>query len=128
VRTTADGRVCQCEAFAAVTERAALASGRWLGRGDVEGAAEAAISAMRAALDLMPIEGRIVIDIETGEPLCDQLIVDVRSFLGLEDHRSFLPVRARSERHNTHVPPHHDLIEESKEYMFTARHELSPPV
>jgi fructose-1,6-bisphosphatase II len=44
-----------------VTERAALASGRWLGRGDVEGAAEAAISGMRAALDLMPIEGRIVI-------------------------------------------------------------------
>ena len=61
MRTTADGRVCQCEAFAAVTERAALASGRWLGRGDVEGAAEAAISAMRAALDLMPIEGRVVI-------------------------------------------------------------------
>jgi len=25
---------CGCEAFAAVTEAAALASGRWLGRGD----------------------------------------------------------------------------------------------
>jgi fructose-1,6-bisphosphatase II len=61
VRTTGDGKVCQCEAFAAVTERAALASGRWLGRGDVEGAAEAATSGMRAALDLMPIEGRVVI-------------------------------------------------------------------
>jgi fructose-1,6-bisphosphatase II len=61
VRTTGDGKVCQCEAFAAVTERAALASGRWLGRGDLEGAAEAAVSGMRAALDVMPIEGRIVI-------------------------------------------------------------------
>jgi fructose-1,6-bisphosphatase II len=52
--------VCQCETFATVTERAALASGRWLGRGDVEGAQEAAVSGMRAALDLMPISGRIV--------------------------------------------------------------------
>ncbi len=61
MRTTDDGVACQCETFAAVTERAALASGRWLGRGDVEGAAEAAISGMRSALDLMPIDGRIVI-------------------------------------------------------------------
>jgi fructose-1,6-bisphosphatase II len=61
VRITGDGTVCQCEAYAAVTERAALASGRWLGRGDVEGAGEAAISGMRAALDLMPIEARIVV-------------------------------------------------------------------
>ena len=65
MRITGDGTVCQCEAYAAVTERAALASGRWLGRGDVEGAGEAAISGMRAALDLMPIEGRIVVG--TGE-------------------------------------------------------------
>ena len=57
VRKTGDGKVCQCESFAAVTERAALASGRWLGRGDIEGAQEAAISGMRAALDLIPIEG-----------------------------------------------------------------------
>lgn len=61
MRSTGAGGVCQCEAYAAVTERAALASGRWLGRGDVEGAAEAAITGMRAALDLMPIEGRVVI-------------------------------------------------------------------
>ena len=65
MRITGDGTVCQCEAYAAVTERAALASGRWLGRGDVEGAGEAAISGMRAALDLMPIEARIVVG--TGE-------------------------------------------------------------
>ena len=61
MRKTGDGKVCQCESFAAVTERAALASGRWLGRGDTEGAHEAAISGMRAALDSIPISGRIVI-------------------------------------------------------------------
>jgi len=76
VRTTGDGKVCQCEAFAAVTERAALASGRWLGRGDIEGAGEAAISGMRAALDLMPIEGRIVIgSMEEGEGLSVDTVV-----------------------------------------------------
>ena len=62
--------MCQCEAYAPVTERAALASGRWLGRGDVEGAAEAALSGMQAALELMPIEGRIVVGTgEEGDPL-----------------------------------------------------------
>jgi fructose-1,6-bisphosphatase II len=61
MRTTGDGTFCQCEAYAGVTERAALASGRWLGRGDLDGAGEAALSGMRAALDLMPIEGRIVV-------------------------------------------------------------------
>lgn len=76
MRTTGDGKVCQCEAFAAVTERAALASGRWLGRGDIEGAGEAAISGMRAALDLMPIEGRIVIgSMEEGEGLSVDTVV-----------------------------------------------------
>jgi fructose-1,6-bisphosphatase II len=47
--------------FAAVTERAALASGRWLGRGDVAGAHEAATSGMVAALESLPISGRIVV-------------------------------------------------------------------
>jgi fructose-1,6-bisphosphatase II len=63
VRITGDGTLCQCEAFAAVTERAALASGRWLGRGDVEGAGEAATSGMLAALELMPITGKVVIGV-----------------------------------------------------------------
>lgn len=61
MRETADGHPCQCETFATVTERAALASGRWLGRGDLEGARDAAASGMRAALDLMAIEGTVVI-------------------------------------------------------------------
>jgi len=52
---------CGCEAFAAVTEAAALASGRWLGRGDVEGAENAAAIAMRNGLDELAIEGRIVV-------------------------------------------------------------------
>jgi fructose-1,6-bisphosphatase II len=67
VRRTGDGKDCQCETFAAVTERAALASGRWLGRGDLEGAQEAAISGMRAALDSIPISGRIVIGAESED-------------------------------------------------------------
>jgi fructose-1,6-bisphosphatase II len=70
VRITGDGTMCQCEAFAAVTERAALASGRWLGRGDVEGAGEAATSGMLAALELMPISGKVVIGVgDDGGPL-----------------------------------------------------------
>jgi fructose-1,6-bisphosphatase II len=52
---------CQCEAFAAVTERAALAGARWLGRGDVKGAEESAATAMREGLDELPITGRIVV-------------------------------------------------------------------
>ena len=59
-----------------MTERAALASGRWLGRGDTDGAHEAALSGMRAALDLMPIEGRIVIGAgEDGEVLGAETVV-----------------------------------------------------
>jgi fructose-1,6-bisphosphatase II len=55
---------CGCEAFAAVTEAAALASGRWLGRGDVEGAEQAAATAMREGLDELAIAGRIVVGSE----------------------------------------------------------------
>jgi fructose-1,6-bisphosphatase II len=55
-----------CEAYAAVTEAAALASARWLGRGDVEGAEEAATTAMRQGLDRLAIEGRIVVGGDDG--------------------------------------------------------------
>jgi fructose-1,6-bisphosphatase II len=61
---------CRCEAYAAVTERAALASARWLGRGDVKGAEEAATTAMREGLDGLEIEGRIVV---AGEEEADEL-------------------------------------------------------
>jgi fructose-1,6-bisphosphatase II len=53
--------LCLCEQFARVTERAALAGARWLGRADQSAAEEAAAAGMRAALDGFPISGRIVI-------------------------------------------------------------------
>jgi fructose-1,6-bisphosphatase II len=52
---------CQCETFARVTERAALAGARWLGRADTQAAEEAAFSGARIALERMPIDGHIVI-------------------------------------------------------------------
>jgi fructose-1,6-bisphosphatase II len=55
------GEPCRCEAYAAATERAALAGARWLGRGDVRGAEESAASAMRQALQELDISGRIVV-------------------------------------------------------------------
>jgi fructose-1,6-bisphosphatase II len=57
-----DGRPpCLCESYARVTERASLAGARWLGRADREGAEEATFSAMRHALDELPITGRVVV-------------------------------------------------------------------
>ena len=52
---------CQCESYARVTERAALAGARWLGRADHEAAEEAAFSGARLALEAMQISGHIVI-------------------------------------------------------------------
>jgi fructose-1,6-bisphosphatase II len=61
---------CNCQDYAAVTERAAVAAGRWLGRGDVAGADQAAIEGMRAALDQLAIEGRVVVgNEEDDDPL-----------------------------------------------------------
>ena len=68
--------VCRCEQYAAATERAALAAGRWLGRGDVDGAIEAASTGMRAALDRLEIEGRVVVGNEDqGDPLAIGTVV-----------------------------------------------------
>ncbi len=52
---------CICESYARATERAALAAARWLGRADQNAAEEAACTGMKGALDLLPIDGRIVI-------------------------------------------------------------------
>ncbi len=52
---------CQCETFSRVTERAALAGARWLGRADKEAAEDASFTAARQALERMPISGKIVI-------------------------------------------------------------------
>jgi fructose-1,6-bisphosphatase II len=57
---------CQCETFARVTERAALAGARWLGRADKDAAEEAAFSAARIALEGMPISGQVVIGAHEG--------------------------------------------------------------
>jgi fructose-1,6-bisphosphatase II len=67
---------CRCEAFAAATERAAVAAGRWLGRGDVAGAEAAASQGMRDALDMLSIQGRIVVGNEAeGDPLATDTVV-----------------------------------------------------
>jgi fructose-1,6-bisphosphatase II len=58
------GAYCMCESYARVTERAALAGARWLGRADQDAAREASYSGMRQALDQMPISGRVVIGAE----------------------------------------------------------------
>jgi fructose-1,6-bisphosphatase II len=69
-----------------VTEAAALAAGRWVGRGDKEAADQAAVDAMRLVLNTVPMEGVVVIgegekdeapmlyngeEIGAGGPLCD---------------------------------------------------------
>jgi fructose-1,6-bisphosphatase II len=71
--TVADGAAdCVCDLFAGATERAALAGGRWLGRGDVRAAEEAAVTAMREALEAMAIDGRIVVGADDdGEVLSE---------------------------------------------------------
>ncbi|ACL23589.1 MULTISPECIES: class II fructose-bisphosphatase [Chloroflexus] len=43
------------------TEAAALRSGRWMGRGDKQGADQAAVDAMRMALNSVPMNGIVVI-------------------------------------------------------------------
>lgn len=47
--------------FVRVTEAAALACGRWMGRGDKIAADQAAVDAMRAAFDSVSISGTVVI-------------------------------------------------------------------
>jgi fructose-1,6-bisphosphatase II len=54
-------RTCLCESFARGTERAALASARWLGRADEAAAQEAATSGMVEALAQLPIDGTVVV-------------------------------------------------------------------
>src|SRR5687767_5676529 len=44
-----------------VTEAAAMAAGRWMGRGDKEGADGAAVDAMRLALGSVQMDGTVII-------------------------------------------------------------------
>jgi fructose-1,6-bisphosphatase II len=85
---------CGCEAFAAVTEAAALASGRWLGRGNVEGAEVAASTAMRERLDELAIDGRIVVGSENPD---DALSIGTRVGRGgMEVDLAVDPLEGRS--------------------------------
>src|SRR5204862_2339928 len=54
-------RLCLCEQYVRVTEGAALAGARWLGRADQDAAERDAAAAMRRVLDDFPIEGHVVI-------------------------------------------------------------------
>jgi fructose-1,6-bisphosphatase II len=60
---------CLCESYARVTEGAALAGARWLGRADIDGAQEATFAAMNSALSELPIDGNIVIGAPEGSVL-----------------------------------------------------------
>src|SRR6478752_3258735 len=61
---------CPCTDLASVSERSALAAGRYLGRGDPRGADTAASEAMVRAIDALPVSGTVVIGrSEQGHPL-----------------------------------------------------------
>ncbi len=61
---------CPCTELASVSERSALAAGRYLGRGDPRAADESATEAMVAALSALPVSGTVVIGrSEEGHPL-----------------------------------------------------------
>jgi len=72
---------CPCIHYPRVTERAALAAARWLGRDDQDGAEEAAATGMRLGLEAMPISGRVVIAPRDSE----QLVVGERLGFGGDD-------------------------------------------
>jgi fructose-1,6-bisphosphatase II len=61
--------LCLCESCARVTERAALAGARWLGRADDDAAERDAAEGMRDVLDTLPIHGRIIIGSANEESL-----------------------------------------------------------
>ena len=66
-----ESRFCLCESYARVTERAALAGARWLGRADQQAAEDDAATAMHLALEQLPIDGHVVIG--AGAPLGAEL-------------------------------------------------------
>ena len=85
---------CQCESFARVTERSALAGARWLGRADMQAAEQAAFAGARLALEQMPIEGHIVIG---GAEDAEQLAAGSKIGLGGEEYDLALdPLEGRS--------------------------------
>jgi fructose-1,6-bisphosphatase II len=57
---------CICESCVRATEAAAIASARWLGAADREGAEQAAFDGMAGPLRQLPVNGRIVIGADEG--------------------------------------------------------------
>jgi fructose-1,6-bisphosphatase II len=82
-----DGELCPCELFASATEQAALAGGRWLGRGDVRAAEEAAVTGMANALARLAIEGHVVVGAED-----DGGVLEIGSTVGEGGHAYDLAV------------------------------------
>ena len=66
-----------------MTERAALAGARWLGRADMQAAEDAAFSGARLALERMPISGHVVIG---GHEDAEQLAAGTNIGLGGEEY------------------------------------------
>ena len=92
-RGAVEARFCLCESYARATERAALAGGRWLGRADQETAEEDASTAMRLALEQLPIDGHVVIGAgEEGTQLAGGTRVGVG---GLEVDLAIEPLEGR---------------------------------
>src|ERR1700723_3003369 len=84
-----------------VTEAAAMAAGRWMGRGDKEGADGAAVQAMRVVLQTVSMEGVVVI----GE--------------GEKDHA---PMLYNGERIGDGSPPEVDIAVDPLEGTTLAAH------
>ena len=74
--------------LARVTEAAALAGARWMGRGDKNGADGAAVDAMRAVLGTVPMDGIVVIG---------------------EGEKDEAPMLYNGERIGDGTPPHTDI-------------------
>jgi len=100
--------------LARVTEAAALAAGRWMGRGDKEAADQAAVDAMRLVLNSVPMDGVVVIgegekdeapmlfngeEIGAGGPACDIAVdpIDGTTLTSLGRHNA-IAVIALAER------------------------------
>ena len=66
---------CVCTDLVSVTERAALAGGRFLGSGDEQAARDAGDEGARTALDALEIEGRMVIGGAPESPLAEDSVL-----------------------------------------------------
>lgn len=85
-------RPIQSVDFLEVTEQAAIASARWLGRGDNKSADQAAVDAMRKALGEMPITGTVVIGEGQKDEAPELYVGEVLGTGGLECEIAVDPV------------------------------------